>query len=128
MKQTAVQSMSDVLSGARATHDNDKFVLRLYVTGITARSQRAILNISTICRQHLQGRYDLEVVDLNQNPALAKDEQIIAAPTLMKLLPLPLRRIVGDLSDREGVLVGLDLKRKTDGAGVAPESPDKNQV
>jgi circadian clock protein KaiB len=128
MKQTAVQTMSEVLAQASASHDNDKFVLRLYVTGITARSQRAILNINTICKQHLQGRYDLEVVDLNQNPALAKDEQIIAATTLLRLLPLPLRRIVGDLSDREGVLVGLDLKRKTDGTRVTPESPVKNQV
>ena len=127
MKQASAQSIAEVLAGADANRD-DKFVLRLYVTGITTRSQRAILNINVICKQYLQGRYDLEVVDLNQNPALAKGEQIIAAPTLMKLLPLPLRRIVGDLSDREGVLVGLDLKRKADGARVAPDLPEKNQV
>jgi circadian clock protein KaiB len=88
------------------------YVLRLYVTGATARSRRAITNINAICNEHLQGKYDLEVIDIHQKPALAQDEQIVAAPTLIKQLPLPLRRIIGDLSDRESVLFGLDLKRK----------------
>jgi circadian clock protein KaiB len=87
-------------------------VLRLYVTGATSRSRRAILNINDICREHLQGRFDLQVIDIHQKPALAKDEQILAAPTLIKQLPLPLRRIIGDLADRDRVLFGLDLKRK----------------
>jgi circadian clock protein KaiB len=87
-----------------------KYVLRLYVTGATSRSRRAILNINAICNECLQGRYDLEVIDIHQKPSLAKDEQILAAPTLIKHLPLPLRRIIGDLSDRERVLFGLDLK------------------
>jgi circadian clock protein KaiB len=91
----------------------ENYVLRLYVTGATSWSRRAILNINAICKEYLQGRYDLEVIDIHQKPALAKDEQIIAAPTLIKTLPLPLRRIIGDLSDREDVLFGLDLKRKT---------------
>lgn len=89
-----------------------KYVLRLYVTGATSHSRRAIVNINAICREHLEGRFDLEVVDIYQKPALAKDEQIIAAPTLIRQLPLPLRRIIGDLSDRDSVLFGLDLKRK----------------
>ena len=93
-------------------HASSKYVLRLYVTGVTANSQRAILNLDNICREYLAGRFDLEVVDINQKPALAKDEQIIAAPTLVKKLPLPIRRIIGDLSDRDSVLFGLDLKKK----------------
>ncbi len=91
------------------------YVLRLYVTGATARSRRAIVNLEGICREYLKGQYDLEVIDVYQKPTLAKDEQIIAAPTLIRKLPLPIRRIVGDLSDREAVLFGLDLKRKRRG-------------
>jgi circadian clock protein KaiB len=87
-------------------------VLRLYVSGATSRSRRAILNINAICQQDLRGRFDLEVIDIHQNPVLAKDEQIIAAPTLVRRLPLPLRRIIGDFSNRERVLLGLDLKPK----------------
>jgi circadian clock protein KaiB len=98
---------------ASAASYGQEYVLRLYVTGATARSRRAIVNINAICREHLQGKYDLEVIDIHQKPALAKDEQIVAAPTLIKQLPLPLRRIIGDLSDRESVLFGLDLKRRT---------------
>ncbi len=86
------------------------YVLRLYVTGTTPRSTLAILNIKKICQEHLEGRYDLEVVDLYQQPLLAKGEQIIAAPTLIKSLPLPLRRFIGDMSDTERILVGLDLR------------------
>ncbi len=90
-----------------------RYVLRLYVTGPTSLARRAILNINAICAEHLRGMYDLEIIDMHQKPALAKDEQILAAPTLIKKLPLPLRRIVGDLSDHDRVLFGLDLKRKT---------------
>lgn len=89
-----------------------KYVLRLYVSGATSRSRRAILNINAICQQDLRGRFDLEVIDIHQNPVLAKDEQIRAAPTLVRRLPLPLRRIIGDFSNRERVLLGLDLKPK----------------
>lgn len=88
------------------------YVLRLYVTGATARSRRAIVNLGDICKEHLKGRYDLEVIDIHQKPTLAKDEQIVAAPTLIRKLPLPIRRIIGDLSDHEAVLFGLDLKQK----------------
>jgi circadian clock protein KaiB len=89
----------------------ERYVLRLYVTGMTARATRAIENVRAICDEHLEGRYDLEVVDVYQQPVLAKDEQIIAAPTLIKKLPLPLRRIIGDMSQRDRVLLGLDLIR-----------------
>ena len=84
-------------------------MLRLYVTGLTPRSSRAVGNLKAVCDEYLAGRYDLEVIDIYQQPALARGEQIIAAPTLIKKLPLPVRRMIGDLSDRERVLVGLDL-------------------
>jgi circadian clock protein KaiB len=87
----------------------DKYILRLYIAGTTPRSTRAVANIREICERNLNGRYELEVIDIYQKPALAKDEQIIAAPTLVKQLPLPLRRFIGDLSDTEHVLVGMDL-------------------
>jgi circadian clock protein KaiB len=90
----------------------DRYLLRLYVTGMTARSTEAFANIKAICEERLQGRYDLEVIDIYQHAALAKDEQIIAVPTLVKRLPLPLRRLIGNLSDQERVLLGLDLCRK----------------
>ena len=90
-----------------------EYVLHLYVTGMTPRSASAIENLKQICEEHLDGRYTLEVTDIYQHPQLARDEQIIAAPTLIKELPLPLRRIIGDLSDREKVLFGLDLKKRS---------------
>jgi len=89
----------------------ERYVLRLYVTGMTARATRAIRNVRDICNEHLAGRYELEVIDVYQQPVLAKDEQIVAAPTLVKKLPLPLRRIIGDMSQRDRVLLGLDLVR-----------------
>lgn len=88
---------------------DERYVLRLYVTGVTARSVRAIENMKAICEEYLHGRYDLEIIDIYKQPALAKGEQIIAAPTLVRKLPLPLRRFVGDLSQKECVLLGLDL-------------------
>ena len=104
--------MSAKRETAAATAAKMQYVLRLYVTGTTPISRRAILNINDICQEYLQGRYELQVVDIYQNPVLAGDEQIVAAPTLVKSLPLPLRRIIGDLSNRERVLLGLDLKPK----------------
>lgn len=86
-----------------------KYILRLYISGASSRSAIAIKNLKKICEENLQGRYDLEVIDLFQQPVLAKDEQIIAAPTLIKELPLPFRRIIGDMSDKDKVLIGLDL-------------------
>ncbi|RPJ51607.1 MAG: thiol-disulfide isomerase [Chloroflexi bacterium] len=87
-----------------------KYVLRLFIAGNTTRSAQAIENIQEICEKQLKGRYTLEVVDIYQQPELARGEQIIAAPTLIKTLPLPLRRIIGDLSSTERILVGLNLQ------------------
>jgi circadian clock protein KaiB len=93
-----------------AAHATTRYVLRLYITGSTTRSARAISNIRKICEEHLEGRYDLEIVDISQHPTLAEGEQIIAAPTLIKKLPLPLRRFIGDMSHTERILLGLDLR------------------
>ena len=98
---------------ALASPPERRYILRLYITGATPQSVRAIANVKKLCEEHLQGRYELEVVDLYQQPQLAQGEQIIAAPTLIKKLPLPLRRIIGDMSKAERVLVGLDLRKKT---------------
>jgi circadian clock protein KaiB len=89
-----------------------RYVLRLYVTGMTPRSTEAFTSIKKICDEHLDGLYDLEVIDIYQHPSLAKDEQIIAVPTLVKELPKPLRKLVGNLADVERVLFGLDLRPK----------------
>ena len=109
--------MSDQpITGPRATFEvaaeaagSERYVLRLYVAGMTPRAGRAIENVRAICDQHLEGRYDLEVIDVYQQPVLAKGKQIVAAPTLIKELPLPLRRIIGDMSNTDRVLLGLDI-------------------
>ena len=95
----------------KALRDKDKaeYVLRLYVTGTSPKSIKAISAIKELCETHLAGRYDLLVIDTYQKPHMAKKDQIIAMPTLVKTLPHPLRRIIGNLTDREKVLVGLDL-------------------
>jgi circadian clock protein KaiB len=97
-----------------AGRGEQRYVLRLYVTGSTPRSTKAIQNLRAFCEKHLRGRYDLEVIDIFQQPVLARGEQIIAAPTLIKKLPAPLRKVVGDLSDTERVLMGLDLVVRSD--------------
>jgi len=91
---------------------NEKYVLKLYVTGMTPRSMKAVMNIKEICEEHLRGRYELEIIDVFQQPVLAKGEQIIAAPTLIKKLPMPIRKFIGDMSDTEKILIGLDLRPK----------------
>ena len=103
-----------------ATAQAGRYVLRLYVSGLTERSRRCILNIRSICNENLGGEYDLEVIDIYQKLALAKKDQILTTPTLIKLLPLPQQRIVGDLSNRERVLFGLDIKKRliSDGSAV----------
>ena len=110
MTKRPTTSIAERLEKATSQDDREHYVLRLYVTGMTPRSTRAVENVRAICEQHLQGRYDLEVIDIYQQPTLAKGEQIIAAPTLIKKLPLPLRRVIGDLSSTEKVLLGLDLR------------------
>jgi circadian clock protein KaiB len=94
--------------------ENSKYVLRLYVAGMGPKSMQAIDNIKRILEEHLPGRYRLEIIDIYQNPIFAKDGQIVAAPTLIKELPPPLRKLIGSMSDTERVLVGMDLKSKTD--------------
>ncbi|HSA96372.1 MAG TPA: circadian clock KaiB family protein [Acidobacteriota bacterium] len=86
--------------------------LRLFIAGYTPRAVRALDNLQAICEKHLQGLYHIEVVDLLRSPRLARGEQIVAVPTLVRKLPVPVRKIIGDLSDEERVLVGLDLRRR----------------
>ena len=100
---------------ATTRRNKARYLLRLYVTGTTARSMRAIQNVRRICEEHLQGLYDLEVVDIYKNLPLARGDQIIAAPTLIKRLPAPLRRLIGDMSDEQRVLVGLDIRPRRAG-------------
>src|SRR5438876_862732 len=88
------------------------FLLRLFVAGMTARSTRAVANIRAICEQHLRGAYVLEVINLHAEPASARGEQIVAAPTCVRQLPRPVRRVIGDMSDTARVIAGLDLRRR----------------
>jgi circadian clock protein KaiB len=110
MTTQASSELHAALDRASREPATERYVLRLYVTGMTPKSIRAVENVRTICEQHLQGRYDLEVIDIYQQPTLAKGEQIIAAPTLIKKLPLPLRKVIGDMSSTERVLLGLDIR------------------
>lgn len=89
---------------------SDNFALRLYVAGQTPKAVRAFSNLRKICEEHLQGRYSIEVIDLIENPALGRGDQILALPTLVRHLPTPIKKIIGDLSNTERVLVGLDLR------------------
>lgn len=93
-------------------NNSEKYILRLYITGMTPNSKRAVENVKRICEEHLAGRYELEVIDIYQQPSLAAGEQIIAAPTLIKSLPSPLKKLIGDMSNTEKVLLGLDLRPK----------------
>jgi circadian clock protein KaiB len=90
--------------------DEEKWELRLYTAGQTPKSLAAIKNLKRVCEEHLAGRYEIEIVDLLKNPRLAKDDQIVAIPTLVRKLPDPVRKIIGDLSDTERALVGLQLR------------------
>ena len=94
----------------QASGGGERWYLRLYVTGRTPKCVTAFNNLKRFCEEHMAGRYEIEVVDLLENPRLAKDDQIIAIPTLVRRLPPPLRKIIGDLSDTERMIVGLDLK------------------
>ena len=97
--------------------------LKLYIAGYTPRAMRALENLETICEKHLHGLYRIEVVDLLRNPRLARGDQIVAVPTLVRKLPVPVRKIIGDLSDEERVLVGLDLRPRR-AIGVAAGKPE----
>ena len=97
-------------TGAEATSGEEVYILRLYVAGQTRKSLAAFANLKKICEENLAGQYRIEVIDLLENPQLAKGDQILAIPTLVRKLPPPLKKIIGDLSNTERVLVGLDLR------------------
>jgi circadian clock protein KaiB len=97
---------------ALAHRGEGKYLLRLYVAGVTAKSRRAIANLKKICEEYLPERFEFEVIDIYQQPIIARDGQIVAAPTLVKELPLPVRKFIGDLSNTERILAGLDIRPK----------------
>jgi circadian clock protein KaiB len=99
----------------------NKYLLKLYITGQTTRSKQAVANLRRICEEELHTQFELVIIDILERPQLAEDEKILATPTLIKELPLPLRRVIGDLSDKEKVLLGLDLLSYPDQEG------DKNE-
>lgn len=101
------------LARAAKAQAKARYVLKLYVAGVTPRSSSAIRSITDLCETYLQGRYALEIIDIYQQPTLAAGEQIIAAPTLIKKLPLPFRRLIGDMANQDKILVGLDLRGKS---------------
>jgi circadian clock protein KaiB len=113
------------LEKAAAEKGTERYVLRLYIAGMTPRSTLALQNIRKLCEEHLEGRYDLQVIDIYQQPVLAEGEQIIAAPTLVKKLPLPLRRFIGDMSNTERILVGMDLRTAEEKRAATQRTPEK---
>ncbi|HON61311.1 MAG TPA: circadian clock KaiB family protein [Deltaproteobacteria bacterium] len=107
--EIATEAFEKVLRGGQ----EQRYVLRLYVTGSTPKSARAIRNLRRICEEHLKGKYELEVVDIYQQPELAQEADIIATPTLVKKLPPPLRKFIGDLSDADQVIKGMNITPKS---------------
>ena len=112
MERKRGKTSTEEFEKAAARRDRAKYVLRLYVTGMTPKSTQAIVNVQELCEKHLAGRYELEVIDIYQQPTRIKEEQIIASPTLIKKLPVPLRRLIGTMADTEKLLAGIDLKPK----------------
>ena len=117
-----VRDQVEVFEQAIKDSKEKKYVLRLYVAGSTPKSTQAIMNIKKICEEHLAGRYELQVIDIYQQPVLAEGEQVIAVPTLVKKLPLPLRKFIGTMADADRILMGLDLKPKEE---VTPKPKGK---
>ena len=116
-EETKVSDIKDSTAAfeeALTKREDGKYVLRLYIAGMNSKSMQAIDNIKRICEEYLPGMYQLDVIDIYQYPIFAKDGQIVAAPTLIKELPPPLRKLIGSMSDTERVLVGMDLKSKDD--------------
>jgi circadian clock protein KaiB len=109
MKDKTADSRVDFEKALSEKRKPSRYILRLYVTGLTPKSRQAILNVKRICEEHLKGHYELDVIDISQQPVLAQGEQIIATPTLIKKLPAPLRRFIGDMADTDRILLGLDL-------------------
>jgi len=110
MNETEITDDTEEIDKLLQKGDMQTYLLRLYIAGMTDKSAQAVQNIRKICEENLKGRYELEVIDILQQPELAYQAQIIAAPTLIKKLPLPLRRLIGDMSIKERILVGLDLR------------------
>ncbi len=109
MKHDQVNDEVHAFEEAVEAAKGKKYLLKLYVAGATPKSSKAIMRIKEICEQHLKGRYELEVIDIYQQPALARRDQIVAAPTLIKQLPLPLRKFIGNIEESHHILVGLDV-------------------
>ncbi len=106
------ENHADAFERAANAQPGERYILRLFVAGITPKSERAIRSVKEVCEQYLKGRYDLEIVDIYQRPEALKEDQVVVALTLIKKLPEPLRRLIGDMTDREKILVGLNLKVK----------------
>jgi circadian clock protein KaiB len=104
------ESADTVMEPSDYSQDEETYILRLYVAGQTKKSLAAFANLKKICEEHLKGKYMIEVIDLLEHPQLAKGDQILAIPTLVRRLPTPIKKIIGDLSNTERVLVGLDLR------------------
>jgi circadian clock protein KaiB len=113
-KISEIKDSTAAFEEALAKAGDGKYILRLYVAGMGPKSMQAIDNIKRICEEYLPGKYQLEVIDIYQYPIFAKEGQIVAAPTLIKELPPPLRKLIGSMADTERVLVGMDLKFKAD--------------
>ena len=113
MKKTSTRKTPARNKATSSRHDKAKYDLCLYVAGNTQRSALALENLKRICGEHLGGEYRIKVIDLLKNPALARGDQILAIPTLVRRLPSPIRKIIGDLSDTSRVLIGLDVKPHT---------------
>ncbi|HII02111.1 TPA: thiol-disulfide isomerase [Methanosarcinaceae archaeon] len=109
-----IKDSTEDFEEALARAQDDEYVLRLYVAGMSPKSMQAIANIKRICEEHLPGKYHLEIIDIYQYPIFAKDGQIVAAPTLVKELPPPLRKLIGSMENTERVLLGMDLKSRSD--------------
>jgi circadian clock protein KaiB len=110
--RSATEAFEEALKGGALRRA--KYILRLYVSGSSGRSLQAISNLKKICEEYFPDDYDLEVIDIYENPTAAREEQIVAAPTLVKKLPRPLRKFVGDLSNTQKILVGLDIYKRQD--------------
>jgi circadian clock protein KaiB len=113
--EAAFKDAAEAFDLALKKNEQGLYVLRLFVSGMTPNSSKAIENVKKICEEHLKGRYELEIVDIYQQPIFAKEGQIVAAPTLVKELPPPLRKFIGDMSQTERILLGLDLRTKKSG-------------
>lgn len=110
-RQNLKDSLKEFEKALEGIKTGKTFMLKLYVAGATKRSSRAVENIRKFCEEHLKGRYELDIIDIYQQPELLERDQVVAAPTLIKMLPLPVRKLIGDMSDEEKIFIGLNIKR-----------------